>query len=127
MKQIKLIAFFIFFSFCANAQICLKTEAGNAELKLFPVNNGTKDIYVIFKGQTGKVKLKYIKESVKICNECSHPEVLSHYEEIVDDKSTGGTYSLLYIENQYELTYTRPADKQTFIFKGLSKAENCTW
>ena len=127
MKQIKLIALFIFIGYYANGQVCLKTEAGNAELKLFPINNGTKDVYVIFKGQPNKVKLRFLKESVKICNDCSHPEVLSNYEEVIDDKSTGGAYTLLYVENQYELSYTRPTDKQTFIFKGLTKAENCTW
>ena len=127
MKQVKLIAILISIVCTANAQVCLKTDAGNTEVKLIPINNETKDVYVLFKGQSEKVKLKFLKESVKICNECSHPEVLTSYNEMIDDKLTGGTYTLLYTENQYQLTYTRLSDKQNFVFKGPSKTENCTW
>jgi hypothetical protein len=96
------------------------------ELKLLPVGNETKDIYVTYKGQPQKVKIKYIKESIKVCNECAHPEVSSYYNEIADEKITG-TYTILYRENQYELTYTRLSDRQAFVFKGSSKPELCTW
>ncbi len=97
------------------------------ELKLFNAGSNDKDKYVLFKGQPQKIKLKFIRENIKICDACLHPEVYTYYSEIIDDKLTGGTYVIHYIENQYELTYTRNSDKQNFVFTGSLKSEDCTW
>ena len=128
MKKLFLITLFSVATYMANAQACLKTDSvQNAELKLFNTINATKDRYVLLKGQSEKTKLKFIKESLKICNECTHTEVTTYYNEIRKGKLTGGKYVLTYKENQYEMIYTRPTDTKNFVFSGSAKPENCTW
>ncbi len=128
MKKLFLITLFSVATFVSNAQACLKTDSvQNAELKLFNTINDTKDRYVLMKGQSEKIKLKFIKETLKICNECTHTEVTSYYNEIWKGKLTGGNYVLTYKENQYELIYTRQADNTNIVFSGSVKPEHCTW
>jgi hypothetical protein len=127
MKKILIVVLIVMITYGAKAQACLKNDSSKMELKVFDAGNNNNDKYVLFKGQPQKIKLKFIKENIKICNECSHPEVFTHYNEIIDDKLTGGMYVIHYMENLYELTYTRNSDKQNFVFTGSSKPEHCTW
>lgn len=126
MKKIILSGLILIFVFNTNAQVCLKIDSAQAEVKLFDVT-GSKDKFVLFKGQTEKVKLKFVNENVKVCNECPHPEIFSHFAEQIGDKPTGGSYVLRFAANQYELTFTRFTDKKEFVFKGPAKGENCSW
>ena len=127
MKKILIFLVLIIGYFNSSAQICLKTADGSYEIKITAVSNETKDLFILYKGETQKVKLKFVKENIKICNECAHPEVFNHYNEMVDDKLTGGVYVIHFKENKYELTYTRFTDKKIFAFSGPSSPGNCTW
>ena len=128
MKKLFLITLFSVATYIANAQSCLKTDSvQNLELKLFNTINATKDRFVLLKGQSEKIRLKFIKESLKICNECSHTEVTTYYNEIRKGKLTGAKYVLTYKENQYEMIYTRQTDNKNFVFSGSEKPEHCTW
>ncbi len=128
MKKLFLITLFSVATYIAHAQVCLKTDSvQNAELKLFNTINATKDRFVLLKGQAEKIKLKFIKESLKICNECAHTEVTIYYNEIRKGKLTGAKYVLTYKENQYEMIYTRQTDNKNFVFSGSEKPEHCSW
>ena len=127
MKNFILIGLLLMAFITTNAQVCLKTADGNAEVKLVGITKENKDMYMYFKGQSEKIKLKFVKEAIKMCDECFHPEVYSYYNESIDDKLTGGTYVLHYIEKRYELTYLRFSDKKTFLFIGSANPPSCNW
>ncbi len=127
-EKLFLITLFSVAAYFANAQACLKTDSiQNAELKLFEPINDFQDRYLLFRGQSEKIKLKFIKESLKVSNELPHTEVINYCDEIMKGKLTGGKYVLTYRENQYEIVYTRQPDNKNFVFRSSVKPEHCTW
>ncbi len=127
MKPILILLFVFFEHTITNAQICLHSSNGQITIKIIGVfEQSRKDIYVIYKGQQKKIKLKYIKSNYEYTKGAAHGTDYTYYNEVVNGKITG-KYEVDQSANVVYVIYTRTRDKKKFEFSESADGYDCNW